>query len=89
MSTLQEQLHDAEIRNAELSKTIALLPAGSIPEQILNRKAELDEEVRRLKEQLSSCDSGNSLYDEMCRHSPYPITPAFRQCVGDAVSALA
>ena len=88
MSTLREQLHDAETENATLSKAIAALLPGTAQEPLLKLKADSDEKVRSLKAQLAACDSGNSLYDEMCRHSPYPITPAFRQCVGDAVSVL-
>lgn len=88
MSTLREQLHDAETENASFSKAIAALPPGTAPEPLLKLKADSDEKVRSLKAQLAACDSGNSLYDEMCRHSPYPITPEFRQCVGDAVSVL-
>lgn len=88
MSTLREQLHDAETENATLSKAIAALSPGTAPEPLLKLKAVSDEKVRSLKAQLAACDSENSLYDEMCRHSPYPITPEFRQCVGDAVSVL-
>ena len=35
MSTLQEQLHDAETENATLSKAIAALPTGTAPESLL------------------------------------------------------
>ena len=79
MSTLREQIHDAETENASFSKAIAALPPGTAPESLLKLKADSDEKVRSLKAQLAACDSGNNLYDEMCHHSPYPITPAFRQ----------
>ena len=35
MSTLQEQLHDAETENASFSKAIAALPRGTAPESLL------------------------------------------------------
>lgn len=88
MSTLREQLHDAETENATLSRAIAALPPGTAPESLLKLKADSDAKVRCLRAQLESCASGNPMYDGMCRHSPYQITPAFRQCVADAVSAL-